>query len=218
MTSHRPHKWVKWLALAEWWYNSTYHSAIKKSPFEAVYGVLPRQLCVPAANRSNVGVVGEFQVHREAMNQYLKEAITRAQHKYKQYSDKHRREVTFQVGDWVFLKLQPYRQLPVSVRRYMKLSHKFFGPFKVLEKIGEVAYKLELPAGSKVHPVFHVSLLKKKIGSGYTVTTNLPKLGSEGHFLVYPAKILERCSVKRNNAAVVQWLIQWSNTIPEHAT
>lgn len=218
MTSHRPHRWVKWLALAEWWYNSTYQSAIKKSPFDALYGVQPRQICVPATNRSNVGVVEDFQVQREAMNLFLKDAITKAQHKYKQYGDKKRQEASPKVGDWVFLKLQPYRQLSVSVRKYLKLSQKFFGPYKVLQKIGEVAYKLELPVGSKVHPVFHISLLKKKDGSKYSVTSALPNLGSEGQFLVHPAQVLERRTVKRYNAAVVQWLVHWSNTIPEDAT
>lgn len=106
----------------------------------------------------------------------------------------------------------------MAVRRHLKLAHKYFGPYLVLEKIGPVAYKLQLPPSSLVHPVFHVSLLKKKVGSKYTTTTELPKLGPEGQFLVYPYKILERRSVKKGNAAVVQWLIQWSHSVPEDAT
>lgn len=152
------------------------------------------------------------------MNHLLKEAIQNAQSKYKQYADKKRQEATLAVGDWVFLKLQPYRQLSVAVRKYLKLSHKYFGPYQVLEKVGAVAYKLALPPGSKIHPVFHISLLKKKVGSRYTVTTTLPRLGSEGQFLVYPVKVLQRRMVKKNNSAVAQWLIQWSNTIPEDAS
>lgn len=218
MTSHRPHKWAKWLALAEWWYNCDYHSAIKMTPFEALYGVQPRQMCLKPASTSIVGVVEEFQVQREAMNQFLKESIAVAQNKYKQFADKKRREATLEVGDWVFLRLRPYRQLSVAVRKNMKLAHKYFGPYQVTEKIGEVAYRLKLPEGSKVHPVFHISLLKKKIGSHFTATTSLPHLGHEGQFLAYPVKVLQRRSIKRSNAAVVHWLVQWSNAILEDAT
>lgn len=218
MVSQRPKMWAKWLALAEWWYNLTYNSAIKMSPYEALYGTQPRQICLPSSHRSAVGTVEDFQIKREAMDHVLKDAIQAAQNKYKQYADKKRREATLNVGDWVFLKLQPYKQLSVAVRRNLKLSRKFFGPYKVLEKIGNVAYKLALPEGSHIHPVFHISLLKKKVGNKYTVTTELPRLGNEGQFVVHPVKILQRRTVKRNNAAVVQWLVQWSHTIPEDAS
>lgn len=116
------------------------------------------------------------------MNTMLKEAILQAQSKYKLYADKKRKEATLMVGEWVFLKLHPYRQVSLDVRRHLK----FFGPYLVLERIGQVAYKLKLPPGSLVHPVFHISLLKKKVGSKDTVTTELPKLGPEGQFLVFP--------------------------------
>lgn len=218
MVSCRPKHWNKWLPLAEWWYNSSHNSAINMTPFEALYGVKPRQLCFPADCRTRNALVEDFQVKREAMNVILQEAIKQAQHKYKFYADKNRKEANFQVGDWVFLKLQPYRQISVAVRKHLKLSHKFYGPYMVLEKIGLVAYKLQLPRGSLVHPVFHVSLLKKKVGTKYSVSTELPKLGPEGQFLVYPYKLMEGRTVKKGNHAVVQWLIQWSHSIPEDAT
>lgn len=203
MASQRPKAWAKWLPLAEWWYNSTYNSAIKMSPFEAIYGMKPRLIFQPEGNKTAVATVEDFQVQREAMNHILQDAIQTAQTKYKHYADKKRREVVFQVGDLVFLKLQPYKQIYVAVRRYLKLAHKYFGPFKVLEKIGSVAYKLDLPQDYHVHPVFHVSFLKKKVGSKYSVSTNLPRLGSEGQFIVYPVKILQRRSVKKGNATAV---------------
>lgn len=218
LVSHRPRQWAKWLSLAEWWYNTAYNSAIERSPYEALYGVQPRQLCIPAGHRTTVESITDFQVRREAMNQLLKESITMAQNEYRQYADAKRTEASLQVGEMVFLKLQPHRQLSVAVRRYLKLSHKYFGPYKVLERIGSVAYRLELPVGSMVHPVFHISLLKKRIGTQYAVTTELPKIGADGQFLVYPVKILQRRMVKRNNQAVIQWLIQWGHSIPEDAS
>lgn len=77
----------------------------------------PRQMCLPAEQRSSVDSVLDFQIKREAMNQLLKETITLAQNKYKQYVDAIRKEVSFQVGDMVYRRLQPYRQLSLAVRR-----------------------------------------------------------------------------------------------------
>lgn len=178
----------------------------------------PRQTCVPASHRSAVDTVEDFQINREAMNHLLKEAISTAQGKYEYYANKKRTETSFKIGDWVFLKLQPYKQLSVAVRKHMKLAHKFFGLYQILEKVGKVAYKLALPANSQVHPVFHISLLKKKVVSKYTITTALPRMGEEGQFLVYPAKLLQRRMIKCGNTVVIQWLIQWSHSISEYAS
>jgi hypothetical protein len=75
-------------------------------------------------------------------------------------ADKHQVERVFQVGDRVLLKLQPYVQNSVVSQAHLKLAFKFFGPFKALQRLGSVAYKLELPATALVYPVFHVSQLK----------------------------------------------------------
>jgi len=82
----------------------------------------------------------------------------------KQIYDRGHQERTFQTGDYMYVHLQPYGQHSLAKRVNMKLAAKFCGPFRVLDWIGEVAYKLALSLGSKVHPVFHVSLLKQKFG------------------------------------------------------
>lgn len=99
MTSKRPQQWSKWLPLAKWWYTTTPHSAINMSPFEAMYGLLPRQMNLPNPGQSLVGAVGDFFKGRETQNAILKESINLAQNRYKQLADKNKTEREFKEGD-----------------------------------------------------------------------------------------------------------------------
>jgi len=152
------------------------------------------------------------------MQQIIKDNLCKVQERMKHYADLHRTEREFQVSDLVYLKLQPYRQSSIALRNKLKLSSKYYGPYKILTKIGPVAYKLELPSTSRVHPVFHVSLLKKKIGAKKVVQSTLPSTGDDGQILVKPVVVLRRQMVKHNKVACVKLLIQWSNLPPEDAT
>ncbi|GKD40815.1 putative reverse transcriptase domain-containing protein [Tanacetum coccineum] len=125
--------WVNHLQLVEFSYNNSYHASIMAAPFEALYG----QKC-----RSSV----------------LGRAICDRQ---KSYADLKRKLKEFQVGDSVMLKVSPWKGV-VRFGKQGKLNPRYVRPFKVLEKVGAVAYKLELPQElGKVHNTFHVSNLKK---------------------------------------------------------
>ena len=142
----------------------------------------------------------------------------KAQARMKQYADKGRSDRQFQVGDLVYLKLQPYQQVSVSQRKNKKLGPKYYGPFKVTERIGEVAYRIELPPGSTVHPVFHVSQLKKKIGECAAPSPNLPVLGPEVADQRLPVSILERRLTRKGNSSMVMIKVYWKNMPESEAT
>ena len=113
--------------------------------------------------------------HQQEVLQILKDNLITSQNRMKQQAYQHRSERSFEEGDWVFLRLQPYKQMSLKqLNKDNKLSPKYYGPYKVLQKIGSMAYKLELPATSWVHLVFHVSCLKKVIGNNIWFITRHP--------------------------------------------
>ncbi|MCI20367.1 hypothetical protein A2U01_0041529, partial [Trifolium medium] len=127
------------------------------------------------------------------------------------YANKKRRDLHFAVGEWVFLKLRPHRQQSVIRRINQKLAARFYGPFKILTKVGEVAYKLQLPEGSRIHPVFHVSLLKKAIGN-YEVQGELPKdLEVSDELDMYPEQVMGSRVTIKEGKSVHQSLIKWKH-------
>ncbi|CAL2254766.1 unnamed protein product [Prunus armeniaca] len=136
----------------------------------------------------------------------------------KVYADKHRTKCHFNVGDYVYLRLQSYRQHSVVFSQNHKLSPRFYGPYKIAACVGQVAYRLELPANSKIHPVFHVSLLKLKLGTTSTTSTQLPPMSSSGAQTWEPEAILERGLFKHRNAPLTKWLIKWKGYLASDAT
>jgi hypothetical protein len=115
----------------------------------------------------------------------------------------------------VFVKLQPYVQSTLAPRANQKLAFKYFGPYKVLARIGTVAYRLELPSSSSVHPVFHVSLLKPVVLPGLPVSSDLP---SDIELPRVPLSILQRRLVSDGTNQVDQVLVRWSDWPIDMAT
>lgn len=218
MAGHKPKAWHQWLSLAEWWFNTHYHSRMKMSPFQALYGYQPLFQGHVEPSATQVASVEDYLLQRKPMLQLVKEGLKQAQERMKVIADKKRTERTLKVGDWVYLRLQPYRQSTVAIRRNMKLAAKYYGPFQVLACVGKVVYKLNLPAHSKIHPMFHVSQLKKKLSKKKVPIQQLFYADESGQMRVEPMAILDRRMIKRNNVAVEQVLVQWTNVPPENAT
>jgi hypothetical protein len=155
---------------------------------------------------------------RQTFLTMIKDNLARAQNKMKQQADKNRTFREFQVGELVLLKLQPYAQSSVVSRPCAKLSFKFFGPFKVLQRIGQTAYKLDLPESAKIHPVFHTSQLKPFRPNYAPVFADVPPNVFEEDASPSPEQILQRRLVKKGNSAIVQILVKWTGLPAEMAS
>ena len=127
-------------------------------------------------------------------------------------------EREFQQGHLVYMKLQPYVQSTVAARSNKKLPFRFYGPYKVLQRVGKVAYKLELPEGSRIHPVIHVSQLKKHIPKDVAVTEDLTSVSTDPFQVQLPMKILQTRVIQGGANMIKQVLIQWSPVPEEMAT
>lgn len=106
----------------------------------------------------------------------------------------------------------------MSKRAFQKLASRFYGPFLVKEKIGNLAYRLQLPSGSKIHPVFHVSLLKKHIGDVVPTSSDFPQLTDDGYFVFEPAEVLDTRWVRLGNRLSEESLVRWKHLPQEDAT
>ncbi|WVZ52807.1 LOW QUALITY PROTEIN: hypothetical protein U9M48_003829 [Paspalum notatum var. saurae] len=189
-------KWDECLPLAEFAYNNSYQKSLDMAPFEALYG----KRC------------------RTPLNWSEPESVE-PDHGEKSYSDKRRRPLVFEEGDHVYLRVSPMK----GVHRFGvkgKLAPRYVGPFKITERCGSVAYRLELPPHlAAVHDVFHVSQLKKclRVPEDEIDTSKIqiaPDLTYEEH----PIKILDQKQRATRRRAINFYKVQWSNHSEEEAT
>jgi hypothetical protein len=218
-TSDQPRKWVEWISWAECSYNTTTHSSTKLTPFKAVYGIPPPTLLTYVPGTSCVQAVDECLHDHDAILKDLRHNLQLAQNRMKCQANQHKRDISFNVGDYMYLKLQPYRQTSVALRLSQKLSPRFFGPYQIICKIVLVAYKLSLPVGSYIHDVFHVSLLRKYHGPGIQASPQLPLNSNASTCLPEPEAILDHRTIRKGNYRLKsEILLKWKNAHVEDAT
>ncbi|KAL0539863.1 hypothetical protein IC582_024084 [Cucumis melo] len=214
-----PGSWDSHLHLMEFAYNNSYQATIGMAPFEALYG----KCC-----RSPVcwGEVGEQRLMGPELVQSTNEAIQKirsrmhtAQSRQKSYADVRRKDLEFEVGDKVFLKVAPMRGV-VRFERRGKLSPRFVGPFEILERIGPVAYRLALPPSlSTVHDVFHVSMLRKYVPDPSHVVDYEPlEIDENLSYTEQPVEVLAREVKTLRNKEIPLVKVLWRNHRVEEAT
>ena len=211
--------WEDHLDLIEFSYNNNHHASIGMAPFEALYG---RKCRSPICwNDISETVVLGPEMIEETVKQVklIQEKMKAAQDRQKSYADSKRREEEYQVGEKVLLKIS----LMKGVMRFGKkgkLSPKYIGPYEIIQRVGKVAYKLDLPNElERVHNVFHVSQIRKYIPDVTHVLQ--PEVIEMDENLTYeerPIKILDSKVRSTRNKDVRIVKVLWSNHNTEEAT
>ncbi|PON40467.1 Chromo domain-like, partial [Parasponia andersonii] len=184
-------------------------------PFYAVYGRDPPPLLPYETRSTNVEAMEHVLLDRDEMLNELKMSLPRAQHKMKHHANEARKDVKFDVGDLVYLKLRPYRLQTLAQRRNEKLAARYYGLYPVVAKVGVVAYHLELPLTAQLRPIFHVSQLCRAIGSSNS-SWDIPKqLTLELELVSEPNVVL---AIRRTPAKVMEVLIAWKDMPLSDAT
>nr|GEX24447.1 putative nucleotidyltransferase, ribonuclease H [Tanacetum cinerariifolium] len=211
--------WDEYLCLVEFAYNNSWHASIKATSYELLYG----QKCKAPICWNKVGErVIEGPELIEVTNEKVavaKEKLKEARSRQKRYVDRHRRSLEFNPGDRVFIKVSPCR----GVQRFgikEKLSPRFIGPFKILDRVGEVSYRLALPPQlSHVHNVFHVSLLRGyKYHPLHVVSYPLDQIREDLSLAEEPEKILDHQERVMRNKTILLVKILWKNNPEREAT
>ncbi|WVZ93954.1 hypothetical protein U9M48_039903 [Paspalum notatum var. saurae] len=212
-------KWDGCLPLAEFAYNNSYQKSLEMAPFKALYG----RRCRTPLNWSEPGERVTFGpdlvTQAEEQVKFIHSNLKRAQSRQQSYSDRRRRPLAFEEGDQVYLRVPPMK----GVHRFGvkgKLAPLYVGPFKITERCGSVAYRLELPPHlAAVRDMFHVSQLKKclRVPEEVVDTSQIqiqPDLTYEEH----PIKILDQKQRSTRQRTINFYKVQWSNHSEEEAT
>lgn len=179
------------LALAEWSYNTSQHSGTEFTPYEVIYGKPPPSISDYLKGSSRNDAVDTMLVTRSVVHTTLRKKLLKAQEDMKLLADKKRRDVQYEEGQMVYVCLCPHRQLSLQDQSPNKLAKCYFGPFPILERIGKVAYRLQLPEASKIHPVFHCSMLRPHHGPLELPVSALPPDAVQNQPILKPLTILD---------------------------
>jgi hypothetical protein len=212
-TGDRPRQWLRWLPWAEYTYNTAFQSSLRDTPFRVVYGRDPPTIRSYEPGDARAPAVAQEMEERAAFLDDVRYRLHQAQESQRRAYDQHHRRVIYQVGDWALLRLRqrPSATLPRSAAG--KLKPRYVGPYRVEEVINDVAVRLQLPAGARLHDVFHVGVLRKFVGAPPSEPPVLPAT-LNGATVSAPARVL----AGRLARGVKQVLVQWQGEPATAAT
>ncbi|KAI3727497.1 hypothetical protein L6452_16113 [Arctium lappa] len=208
----RHYLWDQYLPLAKFSYNNNYHSSIGRPPYEVLYG----RKCRTPICWGEVGhrVLGSTDVVLKTteMIQMVRDRLVTAQSRQKSYADKRRSDLEFQVGDYVLLKVSPSKGV-IRFRKRGKLGPRYIGPYKVIARVGKVAYRLELPDElSLIHNTFHVSQLRKcVVDESAVIPLEDIQIDERLNYVEKPIAIVERKTKTLRNKVIGLVKVQWQH-------
>jgi hypothetical protein len=196
--------WSKFLPLVEFAYNNSYQASIEMAPYEV-------------GEKRLIGLE-LIQITLEKI-EVIRKKLQTAQSRKKSYADKRRRDLEFSVGDCVFLKVSPTKGV-FKFGKKGKLSPRFIGPYEILERVGAVAYRLALPPNlSGIHPIFHISMLRKYMSDPSHVLEVYPiELRDDMVYEVQPKAIVDRQVRKLRLKDIASVKVKWKGHSREEAT
>ncbi|KAM1056879.1 hypothetical protein EV1_029965 [Malus domestica] len=211
--------WDKHLSLIEFAYNNSYQASIQMALYEALYG----RKCRSHLYWDEVGerrLLGPelIQIAAEKISM-IRAHLLAAQSKQQSYANPHRREVTFDTREYVFLRVSPMKGV-FRFGRKGKLSPRYIGPFEVLERVGKVAYRLTLPPElSHIHPVFHVSLLwRYRSDPSHVISYEPIQVKENLTYEEYPVEIIDRREKALRTKTISLVRVLWNNHGVEEST
>ncbi|RVW13369.1 Transposon Ty3-G Gag-Pol polyprotein [Vitis vinifera] len=204
--------WDDCLPLSEFAYNNSFQASIGMTPFKALYGRRCRSpVCWDEVGENKLLGPELVQLTIEKVS-LIKERLKAVQSRQKSYADNRRRDLEFEVGDHVFLKVSPMKSIMRFGRKW-KLDPRFVGPFEVLERVDTLAYKVALPPSlSKIHNVFHVSIMRKYIyDPSHVVELEPIQISEDLTYEEVPVQIVDVIDKVLQQAVVKLVKVQWSN-------
>ncbi|GMP87827.1 hypothetical protein CsSME_00040045 [Camellia sinensis var. sinensis] len=211
--------WERHLPLVEFAYNNSFQSSIGMAPFEALYGRPCRSPVCWAEVGDALLLASELVRETTEKVEHIPRRLITAQSRQKSYADQRRRTLAFEAGDHVFLKISPRRGL-MRFGKSEKLSPRFVGLFEILERIGEVAYRLALPLQlSGVHDVFHVSMLRKyEPDPSHVLDWTDLEVGEDISYEERPVRVLDRRDQVLRGKTIPLVKVLWKHHQVEEAT
>jgi len=207
--------WDDLLPAAEFSYNNAVQSSTGFTPFYLNYGqdpLLPAHVLHSKGGESE----GKVQMANEALKeikeklQLAKETLKKAQDSQAKYADEKRRECQFEVGERVMLSSENISLETRKGKSCRKLQHKYLGPFEIIQRVSPVAYKLKLPAELRIHPVFHVSRLRKFHEDPFHRTPPPPPPVQTEQGEEYEVEeILDQREKKTGKKTKIEYLVKW---------
>ena len=182
------------------------------APFEALYGRKCRSpICWNEIGEAQLNGPELIQETTDKISQ-IRNNLLAARSRQKSYADKHRKPLEFNVGDLMLLKVSPWKGV-VQFGKKGKLAPRYVGPFKILERIGKVAYKLDLPQElSNVHPTFHISNLKKCLADeNLHIPLDEVRIDESMHFIENPVEIVDRHEKQLKGKKIPIVKVRWES-------